>query len=71
MVVEGDSVREAFAQLEQKCAGIRDKVFDDAGEIRRFINIFVNGEDVRYLQGPDTALNTGDELSIVPAIAGG
>ena len=69
--VEGGSVREAFAELEQKCAGIQEKVFDDTGEIRRFINIFVNGEDIRYLQGPDTAVNAGDELSIVPAIAGG
>ena len=69
--VEGTNVREAFDHLEAACEGIKSKVFDDAGEIRRFINVFVNGEDVRYLQGPDTAVKAGDELSIVPAIAGG
>lgn len=69
--VEGKSVREAFESLDASCQGIRDKVFDDAGDVRRFINVFVNGEDIRYLKGPDTVLSTGDELSIVPAIAGG
>ena len=69
--VEGKSVREAFDSLDASCEGIKGKVFDDAGDVRRFINVFVNGEDIRYLKGPDTALNAGDELSIVPAIAGG
>jgi len=57
--------------MEVAHKGVREKVFDDAGSIRRFINVFVNGEDVRHLQGPDTALKAGDEVSIVPAIAGG
>lgn len=68
---EGTSVREVFADVEAHHPGIRDKVFDAGGGVRRFINVFVNGEDIRYLQGPDTAVKAGDELSIVPAIAGG
>ena len=69
--VEGANVREAFDRLETSCSGIKAKVFDESGEVRRFINVFVNGDDIRYLQGPDTAIQEGDELSIVPAIAGG
>ena len=69
--VEGKSVREAFTSLDASCEGITGKVFDDAGDVRRFINVFVSGEDIRYLKGPDTELSAGDELSIVPAIAGG
>ena len=69
--VEGTSVKEVFNSLEESCQGIKDKVLDDAGDVRRFINVFVNGEDIRHLQGTDTAVNAGDELTIVPAIAGG
>jgi molybdopterin synthase sulfur carrier subunit len=69
--VQGSSVREVFASIEAAHAGIREKVFDDTGAVRRFINIFVNGEDIRYLKGPETSVKSGDEVSIVPAIAGG
>lgn len=69
--VDGSSVREVFNNIDSVHKGIREKVFDEAGTIRRFINVFVNGEDVRHLQGPDTSVAPGDELSIVPAIAGG
>ena len=69
--VAGSTVREVFEGLESSSAGIKEKVIDDAGEIRRFINVFKSGEDVRYLQGLDTPVESGDELSIVPAIAGG
>jgi len=68
---EGSSVREVFANVEAMHGGITEKVFDTGGGIRRFINVFVNGEDIRYLQGPETSVKAGDELSIVPAIAGG
>ena len=68
---EGGSVREVFDSVESANRGVKEKVFDEAGSIRRFINVFVNGEDVRYLEGPDTRVKSGDELSIVPAIAGG
>jgi molybdopterin synthase sulfur carrier subunit len=67
----GASIREVFDHLERMHGGIRAKVFDDSGEVRRFINLFLNGEDVRYLDGVETAVKAGDELSIVPAIAGG
>ncbi len=68
---EGATVKEVFDHLESVGQGIREKVFDDSGQIRRFINVFKNGDDVRYLEGPDTPVAAGDELSIVPAIAGG
>lgn len=69
--IEGTSVKEVFDNMEVSHKGVREKVFDDAGSIRRFINVFVNGEDVRHLQGTATTVKAGDELSIVPAIAGG
>jgi molybdopterin synthase sulfur carrier subunit len=65
------TVRALFVDLDGRYAGIKEKVFDDGGQIRRFINVFVNGEDVRSLRGPDTEVKAGDEISIVPAIAGG
>ncbi len=67
----GATVKALFADLETRYGGLREKVFDDSGEIRRFINIFVNGEDVRYARGAETSVNANDEISIVPAIAGG
>jgi molybdopterin synthase sulfur carrier subunit len=69
--VEGGSVAEVVDTLEAQHPGIRAKVFDDSGDVRRFINIFLNGEDIRHLEGVNTGLKDGDELSIVPAIAGG
>ncbi|MBI4606679.1 MAG: MoaD/ThiS family protein [Planctomycetes bacterium] len=68
---EGVSVREVFDNVETVHRGVKEKVFDESGSIRRFINVFINGEDVRYMQGPETKVKPGDELSIVPAIAGG
>jgi molybdopterin synthase sulfur carrier subunit len=57
--------------LEQAFPGMRERLYDEEGELRRFVNFYVNGEDVRFLQGADTAVKDGDELSIVPAVAGG
>jgi molybdopterin synthase sulfur carrier subunit len=51
--------------------GLKDRLCDDKGELRRFVNIYVNEEDIRFLKGKDTTLKDGDEVSIVPAIAGG
>jgi molybdopterin synthase sulfur carrier subunit len=51
--------------------GIKDRLCDETGELRRFVNIYVNEEDIRFLKGKDTSLKDGDEVSIVPAIAGG
>ena len=69
--IDGGSIRELFDNLENRHAGFKEKIFDDSGDVRRFINLYVNGDDVRSLEGADTALKDGDELSIVPAIAGG
>ena len=51
--------------------GIKERLYDENGEVRRFINIYVNEEDIRFLTGKDTPLKEGDEVSIIPAIAGG
>ncbi len=69
--VEGGTLSDALQSAESSFPGIGPKILDDAGEIRRFINVFVNGDDVRHGDGLATALNDGDEISIVPAIAGG
>jgi molybdopterin synthase sulfur carrier subunit len=65
------SVKELIDQLDQEYAGLRARLCDDDGTIRRFINVYVNEEDIRFLQGQATLLKAGDEVSIVPAIAGG
>jgi molybdopterin synthase sulfur carrier subunit len=68
---EGGTVAALVADLDKRHPGIRDRICDDTGAVRRFVNIFVNGEDIRFLQNLDTALKAGDEVSVVPAIAGG
>jgi molybdopterin synthase sulfur carrier subunit len=69
--VEGKNLREALENLEKKYPGFRERLFDTNGELRRFVNIFVNEEDIRFLNGLNTPLKDGDEVSIIPAIAGG
>ena len=69
--IEGGTVREVIDNLEGKHPGIRDRLLDDKGAVRRFVNIYVGEEDIRFLDGLDTALEGNGELSIVPAIAGG
>jgi len=64
-------LRECIEGLDAKFPGLKERLLDEAGQIRRFVNIYVNGEDVRFLQGLDTPLHPGDEVSIVPAVAGG
>jgi molybdopterin synthase sulfur carrier subunit len=68
---KGDTVRDVIEDLTRQFSGLGERLVDEAGEIRRFINVYVNGEDVRFLQGKATALKDGDEVSVVPAIAGG
>lgn len=68
---EGSTVAELVEHLETTFPGMRERLCDDDGELRRFVNIYVNGEDVRFLQGIESALKEGDEISIVPAVAGG
>ena len=69
--VSARNVAEALERLELEYPGLRDRICDESGEIRRFINLFVDGEDIRFLQGLKTPVNDGSELSIIPAIAGG
>ncbi|MDQ6986479.1 MAG: ubiquitin-like small modifier protein 1 [Mariprofundaceae bacterium] len=69
--VEAATIGEMIDALEAAHAGIKERLCDDNGEIRRFVNVYVNDEDVRFLDGRGTALKDGDEVSIVPAIAGG
>jgi molybdopterin synthase sulfur carrier subunit len=68
---EGATVAAIVADLDKRHPGIRDRICDESGAVRRFVNIFVNGEDIRFLQNLDTAVKAGDEVSVVPAIAGG
>lgn len=67
----GGTVAVLVNDLERRHPGIRERICDDEGKVRRFVNIFVNGDDIRFLDNLDTALKDGDEVSIVPAIAGG
>jgi len=65
------SIAEMIENLNAAHPGLKDRLCDDKGELRRFVNIYVNEEDIRFLKGKDTSLKDGDEVSIVPAIAGG
>ena len=65
------NVAALIEELESRYPAIRGRLRDEAGELRRFVNLYVNGEDVRFKQGLETNLASGDELSIVPAVAGG
>jgi molybdopterin synthase sulfur carrier subunit len=67
----GANIRELIEDLEKNFPGIKERIYDETGEIRRFINIYVNEEDVRFLQQDATPLKDGDEVSMIPAIAGG
>ncbi len=69
--VQGRTVREVIDALELNYAGIKARLCDENGELRRFVNVFVNDQDIRFLQGLDTELGENDEVSIIPAIAGG
>ena len=67
----GKNVSELLEDLERRHPGIKERICDENGKLRRFVNVFVNEEDIRFLQGDQTALKDGDEVSIIPAIAGG
>jgi len=68
---EASTIGGVITDLERQFPGLRDRIVEESGEIRRFVNIYVNQEDIRFLEGDKTALKPGDEVSIVPAIAGG
>lgn len=69
--IDGASIGDLIERLDAKYAGLKDRLCEGDGKIRRFINIYVNEEDIRFLQGTATPLKAGDAVSIVPAIAGG
>ena len=68
---QGTTVVDLLADLEKNYPGIKERICDAQGKLRRFVNVFVNEEDIRFLQGDATAVKDGDEVSIIPAIAGG
>ena len=71
VTAEGVTISEILNNLESQFAGIKERICDENGTPRRFINIYLNEEDIRFLDGESTAVKDGDEISIIPAIAGG
>ena len=71
IVLEATTVREAIGALEAMHPGIGERLLDESGELRRFVNVFVADEDVRFLEGLNTPISAGQTLSVVPAVAGG
>ena len=69
--IEASSIAELIEKLEEEFPGIKERLVEPNGEIRKFVNFFVNDEDIRFLNGKDTQLKDGDVVSIIPAIAGG
>ncbi len=69
--MDGDTLGQIIEAMDSSYPGFKDRLVDEDGEIRYFVNIYLNGEDVRFLQGMETTTKTGDEVSIVPAVAGG
>ena len=70
VTAEGATISEILNNLESQFAGIKERICDENGTPRRFINIYLNEEDIRFLDGESTAVKEGDEISIIPAIAG-
>lgn len=68
---QGEDVRALVDNLERSFPGIKERICDESGKVRRFVNVYVNGDDIRFLQNLETSLKEGDKISIVPAIAGG
>ncbi|MDI6782689.1 MAG: MoaD/ThiS family protein [bacterium] len=71
VLVEGKDIRDIIENLDQQYPGIKSRLCDETGTLRRFINIYVNEEDIRFLQLDKTPVKDGDAVSIIPAIAGG
>ena len=69
--VDGDSVGAVFTALVERFPGLRDNLLDASGGLHRFVNVYKDDDDIRYLDGLDTALADGDVVSIIPAVAGG
>ncbi len=71
VTADADTIATLLTALDAAHPGLGKPLLDDKGELRRFVNLYLNGEDIRFLAGKETALKDGDEVSIVPAIAGG
>jgi molybdopterin synthase sulfur carrier subunit len=69
--VNASNVGAAIVELQSRYPGIKERLVDETGAIRRFVNVYVNEEDIRFLQNQETPIKSGDEISIIPAIAGG
>jgi len=69
--VKATTIGDAFNELQTRYPGIKERLLDDSGAVRRFVNVYLNEEDIRFLQNQQTKLKDGDEISIIPAIAGG
>jgi molybdopterin synthase sulfur carrier subunit len=69
--VKPGTIADAINELQTRFPGIKERLIDESGAVRRFVNVYVNEEDIRFLQNQDTPLKDGDEISIIPAIAGG
>jgi MoaD family protein len=69
--VEGKNIQDLLTALDKKHPGLKDRICDESGQVRRFVNIFINGEDIRFKDGAKTPVSEGAEVSIIPAIAGG
>jgi len=65
------TIGSTIAELQKNFPGIQERLIDESGQVRRFVNVYVNEEDIRFLQNNDTPVKDGDEVSIIPAIAGG
>ena len=71
VALDGTTVREVFTNLDGAHPGFADRLLDDDGNLRRFVNVFVADDDIRFLEGLDTPVPDGAEVSIIPAVAGG
>jgi sulfur-carrier protein len=69
--VNAPTIGAAILELQSRYPGIRERLLDDSGAVRRFVNVYLNEEDIRFLQNQETPIKDGDEISIIPAIAGG
>jgi sulfur-carrier protein len=71
VTAEGDSIQTVIEDLERRHPGMRERLLDEKGDLRRFVNIYLNGDDIRFLNQLNSKVKDGDDISIVPAIAGG
>jgi len=69
--VDASTIHDAITELQARFPGFKERLLDETGAVRRFVNVYVNEEDIRFLQNQQTKLKDGDEISIIPAIAGG